>query len=80
VTKMDINDKPVLDHYRQYLGRLFINAPVFEVDARRKEDVSALVNALYYSSLASSAARAEAKRPGSKSSEPILSGKGMAAS
>ena len=62
VTKMDINDKPVLDYYHRSLNKVFIKAPVFEVDARRREDISALVNALYYSSSARSAARLASTR------------------
>lgn len=57
VTKMDINDKPMLHHYHRYLKKISLKALVFEVDARRREDLSMLVNALFYSSVARSASR-----------------------
>lgn len=49
VTQMDVKQSPTIDEYALALGRLELDAPVFEVDARRKEDVSALVQALLLS-------------------------------
>ena len=49
VTQMDVKQSPTIDEYALQLGRLELDAPVFEVDARRKEDVSALVQALLLS-------------------------------
>lgn len=49
VTQMDIKQSPTIDEYTSQLGALALEAPVFEVDARRKEDVSALVEALLLS-------------------------------
>jgi multisubunit Na+/H+ antiporter MnhE subunit len=49
VTQMDIRATPVLsDYHRQFAG-IGLNPPIFEVDARRKKDVSLLVQALLYS-------------------------------
>ncbi len=49
VTQMDIRATPVLsDYHRQFAGT-GLNPPIFEVDARRKKDVSLLVQALLYS-------------------------------
>jgi len=49
VTQMDIRQSPTIDEYNNQLGALALEAPIFEVDARRKEDVSALVQALLLS-------------------------------
>jgi signal recognition particle receptor subunit beta len=49
VTQMDIRATPVLsDYHKQFVGT-GLNPPIFEVDARRKKDVSLLVQALLYS-------------------------------
>lgn len=49
VTQMDIRATPILsDYHRQFAGT-GLNPPIFEVDARRKRDVSLLVQALLYS-------------------------------
>ena len=49
VTKMDLQSKPNLDVYREYLNEHHINAPVFEIDAREENDVKNLVMALLFS-------------------------------
>ncbi|AUZ05896.1 MULTISPECIES: GTP-binding protein [Vitreoscilla] len=49
VTKMDLQPKPNLDVYRNYLHENKINAPVFEIDAREENDVKNLVMALLFS-------------------------------
>ncbi|PID49243.1 MAG: GTP-binding protein [Proteobacteria bacterium] len=49
VTRMDLQATPNLGKYRQWLDELALRAPVFEIDARERSDVSALVQALLYS-------------------------------
>ena len=49
VTRMDEVDTPTIIDYRNWLQELSINAPVFTVDARERQDVSSLVQALLYS-------------------------------
>ncbi len=49
ITRVDINSNLKLADYHQELQALGINPPVFEIDARSKEDVSLLVQALLYS-------------------------------
>ncbi len=49
VTRMDLQRTPSLHNYRQWLDQLSLKAPVFEVDARSRADVTALVQALLYS-------------------------------
>ena len=49
VSKMDLQSKPHLDVYREYMNSNNINAPVFEVDAREESDVKNLVMALLFS-------------------------------
>lgn len=49
VTKMDEQAEPSVEYYQQLLSEKGIFAPVFEVDARRKEDVKRLVMALLFS-------------------------------
>ena len=49
VSIMDLQSKPNLDVYREYLNNNNINAPVFEVDAREENDVKNLVMALLFS-------------------------------
>ena len=49
VTKMDIRPEPSIDFYQQVINEKSIYAPVFEVDARRKEDIKNLVMALLFS-------------------------------
>lgn len=49
VTRMDESSHPSIDHYQGWLEELSLSAPVFEVDARRKHDVNALIKALLFS-------------------------------
>ncbi len=49
VTRMDDEKKPSINDYRQWLNELTIDAPVFCIDARERQDVSSLVQALLYS-------------------------------
>ncbi|GAA5525484.1 hypothetical protein Maes01_02054 [Microbulbifer aestuariivivens] len=46
VTRMDLQTQPNLKQYNDKLMQLGIRAPVFEVDARRRDDISALLQAL----------------------------------
>lgn len=50
VTGTDIKPVPPLSHYREELKKLGLpHVPVFEVDARKKKDVSIMLEALLYS-------------------------------
>jgi len=49
VTQMDLSGKPTIDDYHAQLQSYGLKPPVFEVDAREKNDVSLLVQALLYS-------------------------------
>ncbi|MEZ5479978.1 MAG: ATP/GTP-binding protein [Thiolinea sp.] len=49
VTRMDLQRKPGLNDYRGWLEELAISAPLFEVDARSRDDVTTMVQALLYS-------------------------------
>jgi|SRR5690554_4742198 len=50
IVGMDINTQPTLSQYHQELKRLgYGDAPLFEVDARSKHDVSIMLEALLYS-------------------------------
>ena len=49
VTKMDIRSLPSVDVYQKYLAQNNFNVPVFEIDARRKDDVRQLVTAMLFS-------------------------------
>jgi uncharacterized protein len=49
VTQMDNNASPTIDDYVRQMKDLDIHAPVFEVDARRRDDVSSLIQALLLS-------------------------------
>lgn len=49
VTRMDEATKPELNDYIKHLESLGMVVPIFEVDARRKRDVSLLVQALLFS-------------------------------
>lgn len=49
VTQMDINPSPGIDEYHKQLQGHGMNLPIFEIDARVKNDVSLLVQALLYS-------------------------------
>lgn len=49
VTQMDISDTPTLDDYYAELPARYANTPIFEVDARNKNDVVILVESLLFS-------------------------------
>lgn len=49
ITQMDLSRKPTLQEYHQQLKAMGYNPPVSTVDARVKNDVSILVQALLYS-------------------------------
>ena len=49
VTRLDEQKSPSIDDYRHWLEDLSVTAPVFTVDARERQDVSSLVQALLYS-------------------------------
>jgi signal recognition particle receptor subunit beta len=49
VTRMDTHRVPNVQDYRDWLDQLKITAPVFEVDARKREDVSMLMQAMLMS-------------------------------
>jgi signal recognition particle receptor subunit beta len=49
VTQMDVKAMPTLDEYIAKLHELDVLAPVFEIDSRRREDVSMLIQALLLS-------------------------------
>jgi uncharacterized protein len=46
VTQMDNKLTPAIEDYTRHLAELKVNAPVFEVDARKREDVSMMVETL----------------------------------
>ncbi|MFM2065107.1 MAG: hypothetical protein RLZZ584_16 [Pseudomonadota bacterium] len=49
VTQMDTRTTPSIDDYVRQMKELEITAPVFEIDARRRDDVSTLIEALLLS-------------------------------
>lgn len=49
VTQMDLSSRPVINDYHEKLKEMDMNIPVFTVDARIKNDVSLLIQALLYS-------------------------------
>ncbi|MBD9356611.1 GTP-binding protein [Methylomonas albis] len=49
VTQMDLSTKPSIEDYHAHLQGFGLKPPVFAVDAREKNDVSLLVQALLYS-------------------------------
>lgn len=49
VTRMDEHKTPCINDYRKWLKDMSVQAPVFTVDARERQDVSSLVQALLYS-------------------------------
>ncbi|MBK6851529.1 MAG: ATP/GTP-binding protein [Burkholderiales bacterium] len=49
VTQMDGKPSPTIDDYVRQMKELEIAAPVFEIDARRRDDVSTLIEALLLS-------------------------------
>jgi len=46
VTQMDARATPTIDDYARQLAELEVTAPIFEVDARQRGDVSVLIEAL----------------------------------
>ena len=46
VTQMDARRTPTIDEYVRQLAELDVSAPIFEVDARQRADVSTLIEAL----------------------------------
>jgi signal recognition particle receptor subunit beta len=46
---MDTRTSPTIDDYVRQMKDLDIAAPVFEIDARRRDDVSTLIEALLLS-------------------------------
>jgi len=49
ITQMDLKSTPRIDDYHRQVRTLGLNLPIFEVDARKKSDVSMLIKALLYS-------------------------------
>jgi signal recognition particle receptor subunit beta len=49
VTRLDIQRSPTMQNYRQWAEELSLDAPIFEVDARVREDVSMLIQSLLLS-------------------------------
>ncbi len=49
VTQMDLSNKPTIEDYHNQLQKTGLKPPVFSVDARQRNDVSVLVQALLYS-------------------------------
>lgn len=49
VTKMDISPTPDIETYAGILGTLDLSVPLFEVDARCRDDIKQLIMALLYS-------------------------------
>ena len=48
ITRIDDEKNPNINNYRDWLNELSIQAPVFSVDARERQDVSSLIQALLY--------------------------------
>ncbi len=49
VTQTDLSQTPTIERYREQLEKQGANFPVFSIDARKKNDVSMLVQSLLYS-------------------------------
>ncbi len=49
ITRIDDVTAPSIYEYREWLDEMAIHAPVFSVDARERQDVSSLVQALLFS-------------------------------
>jgi signal recognition particle receptor subunit beta len=49
VTRMDETTYPVIDDYQSHVSDLGMIIPVFEIDARQRQDVSILIESLLYS-------------------------------
>lgn len=48
ITRIDDISKPDINNYRDWISDLNIQAPVFSIDARERQDVSSLIQALLY--------------------------------
>ena len=48
ITRIDDIHKPDINQYRQWIDDLQIRAPVFSIDARERQDISSLIQALLY--------------------------------
>ncbi len=48
ITRIDDTNKPDINDYRSWIDELQIRAPVFSIDARERQDVSSLIQALLY--------------------------------
>ena len=46
ITRVDLQNTPNINQYREWLAQLGYKAPIFEVDARSREDVSVLLQGL----------------------------------
>ena len=49
ITRMDEQRSPNLQDYRKWIEQLSLSAPIFEVDARKRDDVSMLIQSLLLS-------------------------------
>jgi len=49
VTQMDLKSSPCIDDYHNHLNKQKLTIPVFDVDARKRQDVSLLIKALLFS-------------------------------
>lgn len=49
ITRMDLQATPTLEDFHQKLREYHLNPPLFEIDARAKNDVALLLQALLYS-------------------------------
>ncbi len=49
VTQMDLKHTPTLEEHHGQLREYGLTAPIFEIDARVRDDVSILIQALLYS-------------------------------
>ncbi|NOQ14299.1 MAG: GTP-binding protein [Methyloprofundus sp.] len=49
ITQMDVSTRPTIDEYHKHLQDIGVSVPIFSVDARVKNDVSVLVQALMFS-------------------------------
>jgi len=49
ITRMDIQRSPNVQDYREWAAQLSLDAPIFEVDARVRDDVSMLIQSLLLS-------------------------------
>ena len=49
ITRMDLDQSPSMADYHSELGQLGIKPPIFEVDARKRNDINQLVEAMLFS-------------------------------